>query len=319
MQKVFFTATDLARTRLQSTLGPVAEGVFALGPLTRSRNPELARWRGQVLTRLREDFPSSSALLPPHQTFKSPDDLLFLLESAPAADAVPPAAGLPSRTSLVRLASEVWRAGIAPVWDHVLERLDAECDAHGRIAMTGGVELLLATLHPRIVWNSPVLEIHDQFDGELHLNGRGLLLVPSVFLPGGVGRIIESERNSGQPTLVFGLPPDTVSLFTQLPDEDGANGQEALSALVGQTRASALRSLTDTCTTTQLAARLGISIGSASQHASILRESGLITTLRVRNWALHTVTPLGRALLGGRFREQAEAARNESRQEALHI
>ena len=65
---------------------------------------------------------------------------------------------------------------------------------------------------------------------------------------------------------------------------------------------AALRALTSTCTTSQLAARLGVSPGSASQHASILRESGLITTRRVRNCALYSVTPLGMALLGGRLR-----------------
>ena len=312
MQSIVFTAADLIRTRLQSTLGPVAEGVFALGPLTRSRNPDLARWRGQVLGRLREELSPGTAVLPLLQTLKAPEDLHFLLGSAASADSAASTGSLPSRADLIRLAGDVWRFGVAPIWDRILERLDSECDARSRIAMTGGVELLLATLHPRIVWNPPVLEIHDRLNGELRLNGCGLLLSPSVFLPDAVGRVIETERNSGQPALVFGLPPDTISLFTQIPDEDGVNGQEALSALVGQTRASALRSLTHSCTTTQLAARLGISAGSASQHASILRESGLITTLRVRNWALHTVTPLGRALLGGRFREQPGTPRSEA-------
>lgn len=307
MQRIHFTAADLARTRLQSTLGPVAEGVFALGALTRSRGPELARWRGDVIGRLRESTSPDQPLGALLQSLRAPDDLLFLLDSGPGADTFAPTALSLTRTDLVRLAVDVWRAGVAPVWDRVLERLDAQCDAHGRIAMTGGVERLLATLHPRIVWNPPVLEIHDRLERDVHLRGRGLLLCPSAFLAGSAGRIIETERDSGRAALVFGMPADVTSLFA-LPTGNGEHsGEQALSALVGQTRAAALRSLTDTCTTSELAARLGISPGSASQHASVLRESGLITTRRVRNRALHTVTPLGLALLGGRLRERPAA------------
>ncbi|RSS36605.1 helix-turn-helix transcriptional regulator, partial [Streptomyces sp. WAC08241] len=73
----------------------------------------------------------------------------------------------------------------------------------------------------------------------------------------------------------------------------------ALSALVGQTRAAALRVLTDPSTNSELAARLGVSPGVASRHAAVLRETGLITTRRLGSSVLHTVTPLGTALLGG--------------------
>ncbi|MFF3734368.1 ArsR/SmtB family transcription factor [Streptomyces sp. NPDC002476] len=309
MQRIHFTAADLARTRMQSTLGPVAEGVFALGALTRSRSADLTGWRAEVTARLRESAPLSQPLGPLLQSLNAPDDLLFLLDSSPDADASALAALSLTRTEAVRLAVGVWRAGVAPLWDSVQQRLDTECDAHGRIAMTGGVERLLSTLHPRIVWNPPVLEIHDRTDRDVHLCGRGLLLVPSAFLTGVAGRVIGTERDSGQAALVFGMPSDVTSLFSLLPEEEEAGGEQALSALVGQTRAAALRQLTDTCTTSQLAARLGISPGTASQHASVLRESGLITTRRVRNCALHTVTPLGMALLGGRLRTRPAPAR----------
>jgi DNA-binding transcriptional ArsR family regulator len=298
MQKLHFTASDLARIRLQSTLGPVAEGVFALGALTRSGNADYARWRGEVMGRLRG---RASPGAPPGRlprTVKAPDDLLFLLERGP----VPDAASTLSPAEASRLALDVWRAGVAPYWERIQERLEAECEARGRIAMTGGVERLLATLHPRIRWKPPVLEMHDGPDREIRLDGRGLLLCPSGFLPGrGVGRVVECERETGMAVLVFAAPtaaPRAAGLWGG-PDNSG----QALSALVGQTRAAALRALTATCTTSQLADRLGISSAGASQHAAILRQSGLITTRRVRNNVLHTVTPLGMALLGGRLRD----------------
>ncbi|MFE4539281.1 ArsR/SmtB family transcription factor [Streptomyces scopuliridis] len=312
MQKIHFTAADLARIRLRSTLGPVAEGVFALGTLTRSRNTDYARWRGDVLGRLRETPSLNRPLVPLLRALKAPDDLLFLLDSSPDVDTSALAALSMTRTGAARLAVDMWRAGVAPYWDSVLDRLDTECDANGRIAMTGGVEQLLATLHPRIVWNPPVLEIHGGPERDVHLRGQGLLLIPSAFLPGLVGRVLAAERDSAQPALVFSLPPDAAALFA-IPDEPEVTGGQALSALVGQTRAAALRALTSACTTSQLAARLGVSLGSASQHASVLRKSGLITTRRVRNRALHSVTPLGMALLGGRLRKAPSTARPGTR------
>ncbi|MFG3497979.1 ArsR/SmtB family transcription factor [Streptomyces sp. NPDC047928] len=320
MQSIHFTAADLTRTRLQNSLGPVAEGVFALGALTRSRNPDLARWRAETLSRMRKISSLDQPLMPLLQSLRAPDDLLFLLDASPDADTSALAALSLSRTDAVRLAVDAWRAGVAPLWDRLLERLDTECDAHGRIAMAGGVERLLTTLHPRIVWKPPVLEIHDRVERDIRLDGRGLLLCPTAFLPGAVGRIIRTERDSGQTALVFGMPPDVTSLFRVVPDSGAPEtlGDQALSALVGQTRAAALRSLTDTCTTSQLAARLGVSPGSASQHASVLRESGLITTRRIGNCALHTVTPLGRALLGGRLRDGERPAEPPLEHEPSH-
>jgi DNA-binding MarR family transcriptional regulator len=53
------------------------------------------------------------------------------------------------------------------------------------------------------------------------------------------------------------------------------------------------------CTTSALARRLGISNAGASQHASVLRRSGLITTVRDGSSVVHDLTPLGRSLVGG--------------------
>jgi DNA-binding transcriptional ArsR family regulator len=53
------------------------------------------------------------------------------------------------------------------------------------------------------------------------------------------------------------------------------------------------------CTTSELARRVGVSLASASQHASVLREAGLVHTLRQGGAVLHTLTPLGAALLRG--------------------
>jgi DNA-binding MarR family transcriptional regulator len=51
------------------------------------------------------------------------------------------------------------------------------------------------------------------------------------------------------------------------------------------------------CTTSELAALLGVTPSAVSKHTAILREAGLISTHRDRNTVLHSLTPLGSALL----------------------
>lgn len=79
----------------------------------------------------------------------------------------------------------------------------------------------------------------------------------------------------------------------------GVGSARTLGKLVGQTRSAVLLEVGGGCTTSELARRVGVSLASASQHASVLREAGLVHTLRQGSAVLHTLTPLGAALLRG--------------------
>jgi DNA-binding transcriptional ArsR family regulator len=88
-------------------------------------------------------------------------------------------------------------------------------------------------------------------------------------------------------------------------------GGPSLGRLVGHTRSAVLQAIRLGCTTSELARRAGVSLASASQHAAVLREAGLVVTLRNGNAVLHTLTPLGAALLrGGATAEPVAYARN---------
>lgn len=83
----------------------------------------------------------------------------------------------------------------------------------------------------------------------------------------------------------------------------GVTGLRSLNALLGRTRAGILESVADHgVTTTELAHDAGISPATASHHVGILRKAGLLSTCRAGKAALHSVTPLGLALLDGRAR-----------------
>ncbi len=72
-----------------------------------------------------------------------------------------------------------------------------------------------------------------------------------------------------------------------------------LRALLGPTRARTLAATAAGCTTTEIARWANVSTASASYHASILRNAGLIRTQRRGAAVRHTITALGAALLVG--------------------
>ncbi|MER5311984.1 helix-turn-helix domain-containing protein [Streptomyces sp. NPDC002773] len=320
MQRIHFSSADLARTRLRTSAGPLVETAFAAVLLGRGVGAPYAGWRRQVSKRL-----------PPPRPGQGPgaeaDELVRRaleyggedgVRATPAGATATPGPATPPRlrgsagTAPGPDLPDIWRAAVAPYWDKVLEYLEADCEARGRAVMAGGVEQLLSTAHPRITWTSPVLEIPGGPEGDVVLGGRGLVLAPSVFLNHRPGQLIWPQDGSGRPTLVVAAPPRAheAEVLWAEPDET----TEALGALVGQTRAAALRVLRAACTTTELADRLGISPAGASQHAAVLRRTGLITSRRVRNSMLHSVSPLGLALLDGRPARPASGPRGVRRE-----
>ncbi|MFI6921809.1 helix-turn-helix domain-containing protein [Nonomuraea spiralis] len=156
-----------------------------------------------------------------------------------------------------------------------------------RVLTDQGVEAMLASLGPSMRWRPPVLEA-DYAPGryEIHLQGRGLTLIPSYF-----GRFtpVAMADVSLPPVLVFPIPHETPD-----PDPD-----DALPDLLGATRARVLRCIAATtgCTTSELARRTGASLSSASAHAQVLQRAGLITSTRHANMVIHQITRLGVGLL----------------------
>ncbi|MFG2285465.1 ArsR/SmtB family transcription factor [Streptomyces sp. NPDC048595] len=195
--------------------------------------------------------------------------------------------------ALGRLAGVLQRyyeAAVAPYWARVQGRIEADRAARGRALLDGGADRLLASLPPMMRWRPPVLEADYPVDRELHLNGRGLLLLPSYFCR----RTPVTFHNPDlTPVLVYPVEHQSPRLTPNAAQE------RSLGRLVGQTRSAILQGIGVGCTTSELARRADVSLASASQHATVLRDAGLLTTLRQGNAVLHTLTPLGAALLRG--------------------
>ncbi|GGW14892.1 hypothetical protein GCM10010264_60870 [Streptomyces globisporus] len=158
---------------------------------------------------------------------------------------------------------------------------------HGRNVLEGGSRRLLSTLSPSIRWEPPTLVADHPRDGDLHLGGRGISLVPSFFC---TGRPITLINPGLRPVLVYPAsrrsgPADTL---------------DGLPELLGRTRAMVLCALASPCATGELARRIGVSIGTASKHASVLRTAKLITSTRRGGEVVHALNALGRELAQGR-------------------
>jgi DNA-binding transcriptional ArsR family regulator len=321
--RIHFSETDLARVQVSPTLGPLAETVLALALLRCSRQPRtmLSEWRGQV--RVTPRMRPLTALIPPDcngvdlptlvgETATIEQGVQALLDVPrehllvemewidrrhrlpPLAWAMAEAGGRPELAEATQVA---YQELLQPFWPRIRASLHAEQAARRRTLAREGPGALLASLQgPLIRWRPPVLEILRPGQVEMELGGRGIALVPSVF----VGRAPSLHENPNDddemPRLI--LPAEGAGR-ARLWASRGLAGSRgsALAALVGRNRAAVLQSIADGCTTTELARRVGISLAAASQHASVLRRAGLIATRRQGSAVLHVLTPLGAELL----------------------
>lgn len=194
-------------------------------------------------------------------------------------------------------------AVIRPAWPVVRTWVERDRSRRVRALAEGGCERLLGGFRPLMRWNPPVLEAEYPVDRDLVLGGRGLLLVPAYFCWRRPVTLVDAEL---RPVLVYPIEHDP----RVTPEKARHADDRPLTSLLGRTRAAVLRAVESGGTTTELSRRSGISLASASQHAAVLREAGLISTCREGGSVLHTLTPLGVAVLsGGRsfFEERKDA------------
>lgn len=323
--RIHFTPGDLARTTIGAPLGPLAETTMALSLLLCPwQRPVFTEWRGEVGGRLGPRVRPFAALIPAGSRgvdlgsltgdpptieqgtgalLAAPRELLLaemadldLSARLPASAWAAAEAGSDGRLRLAEAVDAAYRALVEPYWGRIQAGLRAEQALRGQVLINGGVERLLATLHtPRIRWCPPVLEIRAPVQADFQLSGSGLELVPSVFVGKLPALVLNLQDRAAPPKLIFPAGRDPAGTRPWPGSPPGAG----LAALLGRTRAAVLCSIAAGCTTTELACRVGISAGAASQHATVLRAAGLISTRREGSAVRHTLTTLGAALLEG--------------------
>lgn len=314
--KIHFTGADLARTRVAESPDLLWETILSLRALRhRANSPDAERRRRATADRYAAELRVLLPLVRPGGYF--PDFL------TPAEGGLGLDRGLDAllSTPKLRLRGDLGvlaRYGALPSWAQDLSagrpaalrelvgalrgyydgtmaaleptiqaQVHAECALRTRVAQTAGVEAMLSGLGPSMRWVPPVLEVDYSVDQELHLGGRGLLFVPTFYRGRTPISLLDPE-----------LPPVLAYPIRRQPSSGESTAGHHLNPLLGHTRAEILRVIAQSARTTSEIARLtAVSNASASQHATVLRDAGLITSTRHRNMMLHTVTPLGSLLL----------------------
>ncbi|MFJ3671563.1 helix-turn-helix domain-containing protein [Streptomyces sp. NPDC090106] len=321
MLRIHFTEADLARVRVAAEPDPMWEVLSTLHRLqSRGGRWQFAAWHRTV----RADLNASGlaqqvrqGLFPLYALGPYLPDFLTPPESeggiTAALDAI---LGLPRRDVLAQLRlldtvspvpswarrldqgaerrefTELIRryhdVAVAPFTEHMAGGIVAHRALLARALLTHGVQGLLTSLGPRFRWQPPVLEVDYRTDRDLHLRGRGIRIVPTYF-------------SWGTPVALAdpGLPPvlSCPLHHSTAPEEALPAENVPLSALLGNTRARVLRCVADGLTTGELAQAVGVSLSAASRHTSVLRDAGLTTSRHIGPTVLHTLTPLGAALL----------------------
>ncbi|WP_274995783.1 hypothetical protein [Promicromonospora iranensis] len=320
MLRFHFTSDDLARVRIASGPDPMWETMLSAHLVNELHGARtFGAWRAQVVA----DLPRLALPylhLTPSRGY-SPD---FLTPPAGTTDFVDGLDGVlfthrdRLRTDLDRLSAQkpvsAWATdlrnglvkavdglgatmtayhshAIEPYWTRIRAAVDVDLMVRARVLAARGVEGVLSSLHPTVVWDAPVLLIDNPtVDRDVHLAGRGLRLVPSYFCWRKPMTFADPEL---EPVLLFPIEHG-VSLVGA---PAAADAQAPLARLLGRTRAAALQALVRPTTTSGLARRLGASLASASEHATVLRRAGLIRSTRCGNRTSHELTALGYGLL----------------------
>ncbi|MFD5846700.1 ArsR/SmtB family transcription factor [Streptomyces chartreusis] len=314
MLRVHFTAADLVRTRVSDGADPLWETVLSLHRLRDRRpDPALAACRRACKGAGRGPLGMLLPLVPQYGYF--PDFLtpaegtagvehgLEALMSTPRTrlrselTVLGGCNPLPSWTRsladgdpaalrrLARCVRTYHHGTLGPSWPRISNCANTDRALRLHALWQGGAEAMLRTYGPSMRWRAPVLEVVYPVDRDLHLDGRGLLLVPSYFARSPVAL----ADTALPPTVVYPARPRTA---------DGTpRTHKGLAPLLGHTRAAVLQALGGDPTTTELARRAGVSLSSASEHAAVLRGAGLVSSVRQSNAVRHALTPLGSALL----------------------
>ncbi|MEU5693823.1 ArsR family transcriptional regulator [Actinosynnema sp. NPDC020468] len=182
----------------------------------------------------------------------------------------------------------VHEAIIAPVWPRLEGVLQGDVERRGRRLIAAGGPTVLAELHPDVCFDAPDVVVVGGV--RVPIGERDLVLVPSAFVwPRPYLRDSPVRLALCYPAHGFG------SLW----ERAQAPSWHALSRLVGRTRARLLVELDRPTAVSELAGRLGVTVGAVSQHLAVLRGAGLVVSHRQGREVVSLRTALGLALVRG--------------------
>jgi DNA-binding transcriptional ArsR family regulator len=188
---------------------------------------------------------------------------------------------------------EYWTVAIAPHWPRICAVLEADVAFRMGALAERGLFALLDDLHPEAIVQGHDLLVNKPHHADATYRATQLVLTPSVF---GYPNLTLEDGEPG----AFGLayPAHGVGRVWEGLEPPDHETDNQLAALFGRTRAAILERAALPVTTTQIAREFGQSPGSVSEHLTVLKANGLLSSRRTGRSVLYWQTPLAQSMIG---------------------
>jgi DNA-binding transcriptional ArsR family regulator len=194
----------------------------------------------------------------------------------------------PARRVLGRIVEALrayWQGCFVPHWPQMRALLEGDVTYRGRQIAQHGLATMFADLSRmvRLIGNVVEIQLHTPLDYTRPTTG-GLTLVPTLWTTNAATPISPDE-----PPMILYRARGLATLWeAQPPPAPGA-----LTDLLGATRAGLLQLLATPASSTELAARLGVTPTAVNQHLRTLRAGGLLVSARHGRSVLYRRSDLG--------------------------
>lgn len=165
-----------------------------------------------------------------------------------------------------------WRRCFEPHWPRMRVLLEGDVTYRGRQIAQRGLAAMFADLSPtvRLVDNVVEVRLRSKLDYARPTTG-GLTLVPTLWTTNA-----STPISAAEPPMILYAARGLATLWEPQP----LPAPDALAAIVGATRAGLLVHLETPASSTELAARLGVTTTAVNQHLRALRDGGLLVSAR---------------------------------------
>ena len=179
--------------------------------------------------------------------------------------------------------AECWAGFVEPDWPRRRAVLERDIRHRAGVIAVSGWRHALAGMARDVRWvGHDAIQFSTQSYVDRQIGSAGLAFVPHTGLSG--RWVCES------PSRIAFVYPAKGALASVPPASGG------VASLLGQGRARVLTELQVSATPSQLAAVLGVSLGTVSAHLAALRNAGVVTTRRTGRAVYYELTPTGAAL-----------------------
>jgi DNA-binding transcriptional ArsR family regulator len=178
-----------------------------------------------------------------------------------------------------------WRRCFEPHWPRMRALLEGDVTYRGRQIAQGGMAAMFAGLSPtvRLIDNVVDVRLRSKLDYRRPTTG-GLTLVPTMWT-GNASTPISAD----EPPMILYPARGVATLW----EAEALPAPDALAGLLGATRAGLLVRLAAPASSTELAARLGVTTTAVNQHLRALHAGGLLVSARHGRSVLYRRSDLG--------------------------